>query len=104
WQGPSGAMSPDYTYRCPPRAFSVGPHAAEASEFIEITGTQALVDYGLRPVGAGPLLIVLGRADYQDVFGQVHFTKWCYQLRYDSHKGEGLRATFIQYGEYNSSD
>ena len=71
---------------------------------MEIPGTQVLVNYGLNSVGAEPRIFLWGRADYEDVFGKTHFIEWCYRLRYESHRGEKLRASFIQWGDYNRSD
>jgi hypothetical protein len=104
WRGPEGPIPPEYTYTNPPSSFFLAPNAIEPSEFIEIPSTQALINYGLNPVGAAPLIFLWGRADYKDVFGHDHFIEWCYRLRYETHRGERLRAHFIQWGGYNRSD
>lgn len=104
WRGPEGPIPPDYTYRHSPASFFLAPNAIDPSEFMEIPGTQVLVNYGLNSVGAEPRIFLWGRADYEDVFGKTHFIEWCYRLRYESHRGEKLRASFIQWGDYNRSD
>ena len=49
-------------------------------------------------------MFVWGRADYEDVYGTPHFVQWCYNVRFERHTVEKLRAHFIQWGEYNRSD
>ena len=50
------------------------------------------------------MIFIYGRADYDDVFGHHHFVQWCYTLRFERHQGEKVRASFIQWGEYNRTD
>jgi hypothetical protein len=103
WRGPIGPIPPDYVYKNSPEPFFLAPKAVDPSAFIEITGAQSLIDYGLNPLGAEPLMLIWGRADYEDVFNRHHFVQWCCRVRFDDHKGEGLRASFIQWGDYNRS-
>jgi hypothetical protein len=85
--------------------FFLGPQAVEASDVIEMTGTMALVNWQWNPVSPSPRMFIWGRADYRDVFGQPHFTEWCYQLRLSRPvRSERIRAQFIQWGEYNRTD
>jgi hypothetical protein len=103
WRGPLGPIPPDYTYEQDPASFFLAPKSVDASEFIQIP-TQTLIDYGLNPAGAEPIIFLWGRTDYEDVFGKPHFIHWCYRLRYERYKGERLQAGFIQWGNYNRSD
>lgn len=109
WLGPRGpeeVIFPDYEFRdgSTTRIF-LGPNAIEPSEFIEIPSVQELVNWGLNPTRVEPKVFVWGRADYADIFGRNHFVQWCYCIRLEDHKGEGrIRAGFIQWGDYNSSD
>jgi len=104
WRGPLGPVPPDYVYKNPPEPFFLAPKAIEPSVFIEMPGVQALVDYGMNPLGDPPLMFIWGRADYEDIFKRPHFIEWCYCVRLDRHDGKKLRASFIQWGEYNRTD
>lgn len=102
WQVPD--IERRYTFVNEPVPFFIGPQAVEGSEFVEITGTQMIIDHSFNPIGDEPLILFWGRGDYEDIFGGKHFIEWCYRLRYEDHKGEGLRASFMQWGPYNRSD
>jgi hypothetical protein len=108
WRGPEGPIHPDvsaFTYSGDQMPFFLGPQAVEASDVIEMTGTMALVNWQWNPVSPSPRMFIWGRADYRDVFGQPHFTEWCYQLRLSRPvRSERIRAQFIQWGEYNRTD
>jgi hypothetical protein len=104
WRGPEGPIPPTYGYRNPPQPFFIAPKALEPSAFVEIPSVRSLVDYGLNPIGVAPMVFIWGRADYEDVFGQSHFVEWCYQVRLEDHKSAGLKAHFIQWGDYNRTD
>jgi hypothetical protein len=93
-----------YVYRNAPRPIFLAPKSIETSDFISITGTQAIIEHGLTAQGAEPKFFIWGNAQYADVFGRQHFIEWCYRLRYDSYRGERIRASFIQWGDYNRSD
>ena len=95
----------DFTYKDDPVPFFLGPQAIEASDVIEMTGAMALVNWQWNPVPRCPMMFIWGRADYRDVFGQSHFTEWCYQLRLSRPiRSERMRAQFIQWGDYNRTD
>ncbi len=102
---PPGTWPLTFGYRSGPKDFFIPPQGTEGSDFIEITGTQVLIDRGMGFLfGADDLVIAIwGRADYADIFGKNHFIEWCYQLRYDRIE-ERLRARFIQWGTHNRSD
>jgi hypothetical protein len=105
WGGPDWTViTPDsFTYRREPIAFFTPPGSEELSAEIEIPPARALIDWSFNPVGAPPLILIWGRADYEDVFGQRHVVEWCRELHLDRHDGVHLRATFIQWGDYNRS-
>jgi hypothetical protein len=104
WGGPTGHVPPDYIYARPPTPFFLAPKAAEISAEIEIPPAASLINWGMSPIGEEPHIWIWGRADYEDVFGRPHFTEWCRRLRFDNHRGERLRAQFIQWGDYNRTD
>jgi hypothetical protein len=105
WRAPGSPLPVDFSYREKPTAFFLGPGAVEPSDVIEMTGAMALVNWQWNPVLPSPLMLIWGRADYRDVFGQPHFTEWCYQLRLSRPiRTERMRAEFIQWGEYNRTD
>jgi hypothetical protein len=104
WCGPIGDLVLDYSYRNPPVKLFIGPKAVEQSRFIDMPGVQALIDWSWHPIGDPPLILIWGRADYEDIFGGHHWIEWCRQLRLDRHDGRNLRANFIQWGDYNRSD
>ena len=106
WGGPDWPIiriPESFTYRREPIPFFVSPGGEELSPVIEIPPAHALIDWSFHPVGVPPLILIWGRADYEDVFGQRHIIEWCRELRLDRHDGVHLRATFIQRGEYNRS-
>jgi hypothetical protein len=74
------------------------------SEIFEMPGMNRVINDGIPGLGGNPMTFVWGRADYEDVFGRPHFTKWCYVLRFERHDGEKLRAHFIQWCDHNSTD
>ena len=92
----------------PPRSATpmfIAPQAIEGSEVIDLSGApRRLVEWSFRPIGEEPLILIWGRADYDEVFDRPHFVKWCYRLRLDCHDGKKLRAKFIQWGDYNQTD
>ena len=105
WCGPTGDLVLDYSYKNkPPVQLFIGPKAVELSRVIEMPGVRELIDWSWDPSGDPPLVLIWGRADYEDVFGRQHWIEWCRQLRFDRHDGKKLRASFIQWGDYNRSD
>lgn len=104
WRGPVGQMPPDYVYKNGSEPFFLAPMSVEASGIVEMSGAQALVDYHLHYQGVEPNMFIWGRADYEDIFGNPHFVQWCYKLRLERHTGEKVRASFIQWGDYNRTD
>lgn len=106
WRVTEGPIAPQYTYRNTPEPFFIAPQAVEPSTFIEIPPGVAHkhINYEMNPRGEHPMLFVWGRADYEDIFGQRHFAEWCYKVRFEDHRGKGLRAGFIQWGDYNHTD
>lgn len=107
WTGPVTSAPTEYTYKDSPIPFFLGPENTELSDCIEIPCARSLVDQGVSP-GISPqpelMILIWGRAEYEDVFGKRHFTEWCRQVRFDAHKGDRLSATFIQWGDYNRTD
>lgn len=99
-----GTSNPNYEYDGEPKAIFLAPHACEPGDFVEIPNAHDCVDYGLGLGTTEQIILIWGRADYKDVFDKEHFMEWCYRLRFDDHKGEGLRASFYQWGTYNRSD
>jgi hypothetical protein len=104
WHNPGQPFLNDYSYRFAPMPFFVPPKAVEGGEFVEMTGGQALIDYGWKPVGPEPLMLIWGRANYEDIFNRRHFIEWCYRVRFDRHDGKTISAHLIQWGDYNRSD
>lgn len=104
WRGPKGPIPPDYIYGNPPEPFFLAPKTVEPSALVEMPGAAVLIDWALRPAGVEPIVFIWGRADFEDVFGKKHFIEWCRRLRFDRHDGKKLRASFIQWGDYNRSD
>ena len=92
----NGPIEPSYTYRNPPRPLFLAPKTIEQSHIIEIPPARSLVDWSFDPVGNGPLILIWGRADYEDVFGQKHFVEWCHQLRLDRHDGKKRSSHFLR--------
>jgi hypothetical protein len=105
WRGPPLPLPPDYEYRDGKQPFFLAPRAIEPSDVIEIPSAMSLVDNEMHPVRAvAPIILIWGRADYEDVFGKTHFVQWCHRLRFERHDGEKMRAGFIQWGDYNRTD
>ena len=105
WRGPSEVPPPEYGYRSTPEPFFLAPMAIEPSEIIEIPTAAAIVNWSMKPIGDPPLILIWGRADYEDVFGVKHFVEWCYRLRLSRPvQGERMQASTIQWGNYNHSD
>ena len=108
WQNfgarPPTQFPPPYT-KIPDFLF-IGPNAIELSEGKDMSrAPQALIDFEIEnPVRGPPLILIWGRAEYEDVFGHPHFVEWCYRLRLERHDGKRIRAHFIQWGEYNRTD
>ena len=104
WRGPpTGALT--YQFRSEPVGLFLAPKATEHGAFVEMPGGQRIIDYALfSHLGVEPMMLIWGRADYEDVFGKSRFVEWCYRVRFDRHDGKELRASFIQWGEYNRSD
>jgi hypothetical protein len=103
WTGPG--VTPSFKYRGTPKIFFLAPRAAAQSDVIDIPPAPALIDWSFHPVGSEPLILIWGRADYEDVFGKKHFVEWCYQLRFSRPwRHQRLAASFIQWGDYNRSD
>lgn len=86
------------------QTFFLPPKAVQGGQFIEIPEARAHVTRQLEHIANKPILLMWGRADYRDIFDRPHFVEWCYQIRFDAHKGEKLNVTFIQWGEYNRAD
>jgi hypothetical protein len=95
---------PDYEYNTLAAPFFLAPGATELSDAIEMTGAGVLIDWSFNPVGKGPIFLIWGRAEYEDVFGDNHFIEWCYKLRLERHDRRQLRAGVIQWGDHNRSD
>jgi hypothetical protein len=105
WRTPPYAvLEPKYIYRAPPNPFFLAPKAVEPSEVIEMPMAAALVNWAMKPIGDPPLILIWGRADYEDVFGRKHFVEWCHELRLSRTGGEKMRADKIQWGKYNRTD
>ncbi len=104
WCGPTGDVVL-YEYRKDPIPFFVGPKAVETSASFEIPGAKAVVDWSWHPVGDQPLVLVWGRADYEDIFDRHHFVEWCYRVTFvRPFRGFRIRAVLTQWGEYNRTD
>jgi hypothetical protein len=109
WRGPpfpDGVYGPDEAYRSVPDKLFIAPQGVEPTRLIEIPSISEIVDWAFSDpsVGEQPPFLIWGRADYEDTFGETHYIEWCYLIRLDDHKGDGLRATFTQWGERNSAD
>jgi hypothetical protein len=104
WRGPVGPTPPDYVYRAEPEPFFLAPRALELGGMVEMNGAAQLIDWSWMPIGLEPTFFIWGRADYEDIFGKKHFVEWCRLLRFERHDGKKLRASFLQWGEYNRSD
>ena len=88
------------------RRFFVGPQAIKSSSYIDMSAApRALIDWSFHPVPPEPVVLIWGRADYEDFFGKSHFVEWCYQLRLSRPIGEErMTASFVQWGEHNRTD
>jgi hypothetical protein len=76
----------------------------QPSAVLEITGINTLIEDG-RSIQEPPIMLIWGRADYEDVFGHPHFIEWCYRIwpsRISDR--ERLSISFIQWPDYNRSD
>jgi hypothetical protein len=94
-----------YSYPQEKREFFLGPHATEVSEAIEISSAQEIIRWFLKPSGPRPIILIWGRADYEDIFGSRHFVEWCQSLGfYRPSKDHPICPRFIQWGDYNRSD
>lgn len=103
-QFPPLPLPPEYGYEFLSIPFFIGPKAVEGSGFIEMPRARALIDYGAFRDGEPSMILIWGRADYEDVFDKPHFVEWCYELRFDMYDGKRLSATFIQIGNHNRTD
>jgi hypothetical protein len=103
WRPPNGTPPVVFPYEYA-KPFFLAPGATERSEIFEMPGMNRVINDGIPGLGGNPMTFVWGRADYEDVFGRPHFTKWCYVLRFERHDGEKLRAHFIQWCDHNSTD
>jgi hypothetical protein len=105
WCGPNGDLVLDYSYKKPPTQFFVAPQAVERSDVFEIPSARAIVDWSWHPFGDPPLILIWGRADYEDIFGRNHFVEWCYRVGFSRPYRRGrISASFTQWGDYNRSD
>jgi hypothetical protein len=107
WCSPDRGQVPpiDYIYRDEPTPFFLAPKAIEPSDVINVPSAAAIVNWSMRPIGLCPLILVWGRAEYDDVFDGEHVVQWCYQLRLSRPiTGEPMRASMIQWGDYNRAD
>jgi len=106
WRQPGGTLPVefDYPYRGFRERFFLAPRSTEPSDFIEMPGANEIINEGMPHPGLAPMMFIWGRADYQDIFGHWHFAQWCYQVRFDRHRGARLRAQFIQWGDNNRTD
>lgn len=105
WRGPPGPIPPDYVYRNDPDPFFLAPKAVDLSGIVEIPSASQLIDWEMYGrIGDEPMFFIWGRAVYEDIFGREHFVEWCRQLRFDRYDGKTLRASFIQWREYNRTD
>jgi hypothetical protein len=104
WRGPDGAPPAEYSYRSGPKPFFLAPKAIEPSDVIDIPTATALVNWSMNPITPEPVILIWGRADYEDIFERKHFVEWCHRLRLSRSGGERMRAGPIQWGEHNRSD
>ncbi len=107
WQSPDrGPVPPiEYGYRGQANPFFLAPKAVEPSDVIDVPSAAAIVNWSMSPVGLCPLILVWGRADYEDIFGGTHFVEWCYQLRLSRPRTSApIRASMIQWGDHNRTD
>jgi hypothetical protein len=65
---------------------------------------QAIINASWKPAEEPPQILIWGRADYEDIFGQKHFVEWCHELRFSRTGGERMRPSTIQFGKYNRTD
>jgi hypothetical protein len=107
WRGPPAEVPPTkYVHRNPPIPFFLAPKAVERSSYFEIPPAPAIVDWQMTESGPEKMILIWGRADYEDVFGNKHFVEWCHKLRF-SRPGaatERMSAGFIQWREHNRTD
>ncbi len=101
-----GEDRPVGSYRREWQRFFVAPKSSETSEFIEMPGLGALIRGGaVGTVVQMPLRLIWGIAEYDDVFGKKHSLRWCYRIRPSRPvPGEGIKISFIQWGDYNASN
>jgi len=115
WNSPSRSVGPPGTYdlKSAPTHFFVGPEAVEASDVIDIPHAKGIVDHGLMVGGADktvdfrgppPVILIWGKATYDDVFGKPHWVDWCHQLRIVATDGKTLRVSTSQFGDYNRTE
>lgn len=107
WTRVLDGRSPEFTYADQRKSFFLPPKATEQGSFIEIPAASEIVGQALgKRLQGEPIyrLLIWGRADYEDVFDHPHVLEWCYEIRFDAHKGRGLGVRFIQWDEYNRTD
>jgi hypothetical protein len=105
WRTPTYAIEvPKYIYQIMPQPFFVAAGAVEPSFVIDMPWAQAIINASFDPAGFQPLILIWGRADYEDMFGEKHFVEWCHQLRLSRSGGGRLSASTIQWGDYNRTD
>jgi hypothetical protein len=100
YDGPNTPVIPNFDTNFSGNIFFLAPNAVEISEIMQIPSARKLVDWGMRPVGDAPQILIWGRADYEDVFGARHFVEWCYELRFSRPDTGRMRPSFIQRGEF----
>jgi hypothetical protein len=85
WQSPAGTQMVGH-YRNPEEPFFVAPQSISSGKVIEMPGLNALIEDGAAGTrGPIPLMLIWGRADYEDIFGKSHFVEWCYRVRAERH-------------------
>ncbi len=107
WFGNGEHWSPGQYQNPTPTPFFLGPQATSGSKLIDVHSgfINELIEWKNNPVGTIPPPMIWGRADYEDVFGESHFTEWCYSpeaTRTDP--TERLRISFVQADQHNRSD
>jgi hypothetical protein len=100
------------TYKLEKQNFFVGPGAISGSQFLEIGAMNMIIEANANMIieanvdhAPSPIILIWGRADYDDVFGKKHFAEWCYQVlpaRYS--RSQRMGAHFFQWGDYNRTD
>jgi hypothetical protein len=95
WWIPPGIFPAEFGYKKEPRDFFVPPQGTEGSDFIEITGTQVLVDRGMGFLfGTENLIANMGKGRLQGCLRKMPFYLMVLSAPIRSDRDENARALY----------